>query len=292
MLKLRTHGWIRLARGKYRHCCGARVLKERRLWTAIFVDGSRHEGHRTAKAAANDVQTSDPLFWGFDGRMAFSAPIAGIMFHTGMIGGRAVFVAYTKNYREILPFVEGRFRKRAFGVATCVKCGSSMQNLTLKPNAYCGYDNRLSKGCLFAVCECGCPAWHEGGSDITIELRKALNRWERQERVRNAEGHYTDGDVNRLYRKQKGCCCYCGETFTKANGHTVDHVVSLAVGGSHWPSNLRLACRKCNSAKGAMSAHEFILLKQDEQINQLKNEGRRLRAQLKKMQEECRQLRS
>jgi hypothetical protein len=42
-------------------------------------------------------------------------------------------------------------------------------------------------------------------------------------------------------------CVYCRTT----ERLTVDHVVPLSRGGSHWPANLRPACISCNSRKGA-----------------------------------------
>lgn len=48
-------------------------------------------------------------------------------------------------------------------------------------------------------------------------------------------------------------CWMCGEPAT-----AIDHVIALARGGSNWPANLRPACRKCNSRKGARDWREFV----------------------------------
>ncbi len=45
-----------------------------------------------------------------------------------------------------------------------------------------------------------------------------------------------------------GRCWMCS-----ADADSIDHVIPLARGGTNWPSNLRPACRRCNSAKGARS---------------------------------------
>lgn len=39
-----------------------------------------------------------------------------------------------------------------------------------------------------------------------------------------------------------------------------DHVVALVSGGSHWPANLRPACKPCNLTKGGKSHKEFLKL--------------------------------
>lgn len=43
-----------------------------------------------------------------------------------------------------------------------------------------------------------------------------------------------------------GRCWMCGDA-----ANSFDHVIPLALGGSNWPANLRPACKKCNSRKGA-----------------------------------------
>lgn len=65
-----------------------------------------------------------------------------------------------------------------------------------------------------------------------------------------------------LYRRQimQGAmyihCHYCGTRLTPMTA-TVDHVTPLAKGGTNRLSNLVLACRRCNYAKGAMLPEQF-----------------------------------
>jgi 5-methylcytosine-specific restriction endonuclease McrA len=47
--------------------------------------------------------------------------------------------------------------------------------------------------------------------------------------------------------KAQPYCSYCGS----AEDLTCDHVVPLVVGGLNTPSNIRVLCRSCNSARGA-----------------------------------------
>lgn len=76
-----------------------------------------------------------------------------------------------------------------------------------------------------------------------------------QARKRGAPGKHTGEDREAQYRRQHGRCYWCGEK-VGAKYH-VDHVVPLARGGTNWPSNLVIACPRCNREKGAKMPHEF-----------------------------------
>jgi 5-methylcytosine-specific restriction endonuclease McrA len=52
-------------------------------------------------------------------------------------------------------------------------------------------------------------------------------------------------------------CHYCGKRLTLDTA-TFDHVRALSRGGYDKTSNGALACGKCNSQKGSMSAGEFF----------------------------------
>jgi len=54
-------------------------------------------------------------------------------------------------------------------------------------------------------------------------------------------------------------CYLCGEFAPKGHRH-VDHIVPLARGGEHRPSNLAVACDHCNCRKGAKLPEEIGLL--------------------------------
>lgn len=47
-------------------------------------------------------------------------------------------------------------------------------------------------------------------------------------------------------------CAYCGGPF-----NAIDHVIPLSKGGTHWPANLRPACKSCNSHKSASNWREW-----------------------------------
>ena len=44
-------------------------------------------------------------------------------------------------------------------------------------------------------------------------------------------------------------CCYCARSFANTP-NTIDHIVPLTAGGSHFSWNLAPACKSCNSSKG------------------------------------------
>ena len=58
-----------------------------------------------------------------------------------------------------------------------------------------------------------------------------------------------------LLERDNRHCAYCGRTHLPLN---LDHVIPRARGGSNRPSNLVLACIKCNDEKGTTSVEEFL----------------------------------
>ena len=69
----------------------------------------------------------------------------------------------------------------------------------------------------------------------------------------------------RLWKKQKGKCIYCNcDTYIYHYGiyahdaATVEHIVPSSKGGSNHPSNLAIACDKCNSSRGNEDLKKFI----------------------------------
>ena len=75
----------------------------------------------------------------------------------------------------------------------------------------------------------------------------SLPRNKRYELERDAPGSFTFDEWYALCQKYEFRCLRCGEQNVKL---TVDHVVPLSKGGSHWISNLQPLCGPCNSSKG------------------------------------------
>ena len=61
-------------------------------------------------------------------------------------------------------------------------------------------------------------------------------------------------EVKEIYRRAKEDkrvrCYLCGKLIPMDHRH-VDHIIPLSKGGAHRPSNLAVACDKCNMSKGA-----------------------------------------
>lgn len=69
----------------------------------------------------------------------------------------------------------------------------------------------------------------------------------RRARIMQSQGVATGEQIAARVAFYAGRCWMCGRPYA----NTIDHVIPLARGGSHWPSNLRPACKSCNSRKGA-----------------------------------------
>jgi len=78
------------------------------------------------------------------------------------------------------------------------------------------------------------------------EKARAQNQKRRALKL-GAEGHYTPEDIDRIFQLQKGKCAVCRVSIKKK--YQIDHIVALTKGGTHWPRNLQLVCKSCNSSK-------------------------------------------
>ena len=99
--------------------------------------------------------------------------------------------------------------------------------------------------------------------------KKCQQRW--HDRVKNekrmdrliARDHDTDITLERLFKRDGGVCYICGKScdwsdiverdgtmIAGENYPSIDHVKPVSKGGTHTWSNVRLACRACNTLKG------------------------------------------
>jgi len=72
---------------------------------------------------------------------------------------------------------------------------------------------------------------------------------------RRAAGRISAEELRGVRAMADGICAYC----FKRRRLTVDHCDPISRGGTNDPSNLVMACRSCNSAKGALTPLEFML---------------------------------
>lgn len=136
------------------------------------------------------------------------------------------------------------------GTRHCDVCGADVPN-----------SNSFSK--------CRCQTCKE-------RLRKEANRKEKnrcgrnhRQRARHHGVSYMPVPVKAVYERDGYRCQICRRRclklamFSKADGRihprspTIDHIVPMACGGNHEPSNLQTACHACNSAKGARAAGQL-----------------------------------
>lgn len=87
--------------------------------------------------------------------------------------------------------------------------------------------------------------------------RAVVLAWKRDRyaRRRGAPGTYTLKDIENMYASQNGRCFYCAVELRER--FDVDHYIPISKGGSNWPENLRIACKRCNSSKRDRMPDEF-----------------------------------
>jgi 5-methylcytosine-specific restriction endonuclease McrA len=97
--------------------------------------------------------------------------------------------------------------------------------------------------------------------EVNLREKKNTNgkksRKLRNQKMCRAGGAYKQSDVDRIFKIQNGRCYYCKAELKAKPAYEVDHIIPLADNGTNWVSNLALTCKKCNSAKGAMSKKAF-----------------------------------
>jgi len=119
--------------------------------------------------------------------------------------------------------------------------------------------------------------WREVNHERVLATDKLYRETHREERAANqrrwrAENHEQHVDNKRRRRARKAAatiesfdahavwdywgpmCAYCGST----ENLTIDHIIPLASGGAHSPDNLCIACKGCNSSKGAKKLIEWL----------------------------------
>jgi 5-methylcytosine-specific restriction endonuclease McrA len=88
--------------------------------------------------------------------------------------------------------------------------------------------------------------WKEKNPEKAKIIHRA-SQAKRRARFREADGHHSASDIEKLLLLQKWKCPMCHSNLR--SGFHVDHVHPLSRGGSNWPSNLQCLCPKCNQQK-------------------------------------------
>lgn len=85
----------------------------------------------------------------------------------------------------------------------------------------------------------------------------------RRARQRGAEGFHTTEDIRRIWDKQKYKCAVpgCTNPISDKRGckdiFHIDHIQALINGGSNWPCNLQILCKRHNCEKNAQDEYRW-----------------------------------
>ena len=85
----------------------------------------------------------------------------------------------------------------------------------------------------------------------------------RRARIISAQGSHSEAEWQSLLASHSGLCAYCRDAKATAR----DHVIPLARGGSNSIGNILPACGPCNSAKGTLTADEFLRRRKGEGVS-------------------------
>jgi len=90
----------------------------------------------------------------------------------------------------------------------------------------------------------GSDASRRSGLATSCRQCSKMSSYRYQYRKSSAPGFATPSQIRDRWSYYGGMCWMCGD-----EADTNDHVKPLSKGGSNWPSNIRPACRSCNSRK-------------------------------------------
>jgi 5-methylcytosine-specific restriction endonuclease McrA len=78
----------------------------------------------------------------------------------------------------------------------------------------------------------------------------------RKEQRKEVPGRFTAADLRAQLDFQNGRCL-CGVIFVQDLKWTIDHIIPISRGGTHWPDNIQLLCLPCNLSKAAKTMDEW-----------------------------------
>lgn len=99
--------------------------------------------------------------------------------------------------------------------------------------------------------------WREDNPEHARELAKQTDQT-RRARDREVEGVFTADDKMAMRRRQDDRCANPMCRVPLDGGGHFDHIVPVAAGGDHWPTNRQLLCDPCNRKKGARDNDDFL----------------------------------
>lgn len=82
-----------------------------------------------------------------------------------------------------------------------------------------------------------------------IQNRDKTYRSKARRRARERNAYVLDVNNADIFKRDNGLCYSCGEPIEVDSFH-IDHLVPLALGGTHEPNNVAASCARCNLSKG------------------------------------------
>lgn len=96
--------------------------------------------------------------------------------------------------------------------------------------------------------------WHAGNKAKKYRHKIAVKNARRRARIIAVGGEHTADDIKRQLAIQNHKCWWCGVWLKK---YHVDHLIPLSRGGHNGPTNIVIACPRCNLSKGDKMPHEW-----------------------------------
>jgi len=87
--------------------------------------------------------------------------------------------------------------------------------------------------------------------------KRKMYKHNRRAAEAKAEGDFKSDDILRIFDMQRGRCGICSKKRDLSEMH-IDHIEPISKGGSNWPRNLQLLCKKCNLSKSAKDQMDYM----------------------------------
>lgn len=130
------------------------------------------------------------------------------------------------------------------------------------------YKNKLANGGVSinfrnSCRECMAARTSKYRADNPEKVRESIR--ERLDKVARSGGSYSPEDIARIRIALSDRCRFCDAPLNNA-GH-IEHLCPVSRGGSSNPTNLTLACSKCNLAKTNKTLTEFMAWRKERSLN-------------------------
>lgn len=171
------------------------------------------------------------------------------VFYFGPIVSRAEAAASgLKRYFTGKPCRHGHIDQRLICNKDCYTCSK------VRAAAYFRTEKGLQALRDYQKTERGRESMHRYRISEKGKTASRLGQAKRRARQQSVEGDFTQADFLKLRAVQKKCHI-CKKPFTKAKPATIDHIIPIALGGTHNLGNIALAHGGCNSRKNDMRTH-------------------------------------